>query len=50
MQIDSYLFASIKLKSKWINDLNRNPDTPSLIEEQVWNDLAQETNSWTQNQ
>jgi hypothetical protein len=37
MQIDSYLFPYTNLKSKWIKDLNINPDT--LIEERVGNVL-----------
>ena len=34
-QIDSYLSPSIKLKSKWSNDLNINPTTLNLTEEKV---------------
>ena len=35
MQIDSYLSPCPKLKPKWIKDLNINPDTLNLIEENV---------------
>jgi hypothetical protein len=38
-QIDSYLSSCIKLKSKWITDLNIEPDTVNLIEEKVGNSL-----------
>ena len=31
MKIDSYLSPCTKLKSKWIKDLNINPDTLNLI-------------------
>ena len=35
MQIDSFLSPCTKLKSKWIKDLHRKPDTLKLIEEKV---------------
>jgi hypothetical protein len=35
MQIDLYLSACTKLKSKWINDLHMNPDTLNLKEEKL---------------
>jgi hypothetical protein len=35
MQIDPFLFACTKLKSKWINNLHIKPDTWKLIEEKV---------------
>jgi hypothetical protein len=35
MQIDSYLSPYIKLKLKWIKDLNTKADTLNLIEEKV---------------
>jgi hypothetical protein len=31
-----YLSPYTKLKSKWIKNLNRKPDTLNLIEEKVW--------------
>jgi hypothetical protein len=34
-EIDSYLSPCTKLKSKWIKDLNINPDALDLIEEKV---------------
>ena len=37
VQIDPYLSLCIKLKSKWIKDLNINPATLNLIEEKVEN-------------
>jgi hypothetical protein len=37
MQIDPYLLSYTKLKSKWIKDLNGNPDTLNLIGEKVGN-------------
>ncbi|KAL6081732.1 hypothetical protein STEG23_016814, partial [Scotinomys teguina] len=39
LQIDPYLSRCTKLKSKWIKDLNINPDTLNLIEEKVGNTL-----------
>ena len=39
MKIDSYLLPCIKLKSKWIKDLNINPTTLHPIEEKVRNTL-----------
>jgi hypothetical protein len=45
MQIDQYLFPCIyvlrllKLKSKWIKDLNIKPNIQNLIEEKVGNSL-----------
>ncbi|KAL6058354.1 hypothetical protein STEG23_024193 [Scotinomys teguina] len=39
LQIDPYLSPCTKLKSKWIKDLNINPDTLNLIEEKVGNTL-----------
>jgi hypothetical protein len=38
-QTDPYLLPCIKLKCKWIKDLNIKPDTPKLIEETVGNSL-----------
>ena len=38
MQIDPFLLC-IKLKPKWIKDLNTNPATLNLIEEKVGNTL-----------
>ena len=35
MKINPYLSPCIKLKSKWIKDLNIKPDTLNLIEEKV---------------
>ena len=35
IQIDPYLTPYIKLKSKWIQDLNIKPDTLNLTEEKV---------------
>jgi hypothetical protein len=35
IQIDPYLTPYIKLKSKWIQDLNIRPDTLNLTEEKV---------------
>ena len=35
MKIDPYLSPCIKLKSKWIKDLNINPIILNLIEEKV---------------
>ena len=40
MQIEPYLSPYIKLKSKWIKDLNMKPDMPNLIEEKVRNSLV----------
>lgn len=37
MQIDPYLTPCTKLKSKWMKDLNINPDTLDLIEKKVGN-------------
>ena len=39
IQIDPYLSHCIKLKSKWINDLNQKLDTINLIGEKVRNIL-----------
>ena len=39
IQIDPYLSSCIKLKSKWIKDLNIKPNTTNLIEENVGNSL-----------
>jgi hypothetical protein len=39
MQLDPHLSPCIKLKSKWIKDLNIKPETLSLIEEKVGNRL-----------
>ncbi|KAL6038241.1 hypothetical protein STEG23_034914 [Scotinomys teguina] len=39
LQIDPYLSPCTKLKSKWIKELNINPDTRNLIEEKVGNTL-----------
>jgi hypothetical protein len=39
MKIDPYLSPCIKLKSKWIKDLNIKPDTLNLIEENVGKSL-----------
>jgi hypothetical protein len=39
IQIDPYLSPYPKLKSKWIKDLNKNPDTLKLIEQKVGNSL-----------
>ena len=39
IKIDTYLSPSIKLKFKWIKDLNLKPDTLNLIEENVGNIL-----------
>ena len=39
MQIDPYVTPCTKLKSKWIKDLNINPDTLNLIEDKVRNSL-----------
>ena len=40
MQIDPYLSPCTKFKSKWIKDLNINPDTLNLIEEKVGSSLG----------
>lgn len=51
MQIDPYLSPYTKLKSHWIKDLNRNPNTMNLIEEKwrmaldVYKDTISEQNS-----
>jgi hypothetical protein len=37
IQIDPYLSPCIKLKSKWIKDLNIKPDILNLIEERMGN-------------
>ena len=37
MNVDLYTSSYIKLKSKWIKDLNIKPDTINLIEEKVAN-------------
>jgi len=39
MKIDPYLSVCIKLKSKWIKDLNIKPDTLNQIEEKVGKSL-----------
>ena len=39
MQIDPKLSPCAKLKSKWIKDLNINPDALNLIEKKVGNTL-----------
>ena len=39
MQIDPFLLTYPKHKSKWIKNLNINPDTLNLIGEKVENDL-----------
>jgi hypothetical protein len=39
MKIDPYLSTCIKLKSKWIKDLNIKLDTLNLIEEKVGKSL-----------
>ncbi|KAL6034231.1 hypothetical protein STEG23_023042 [Scotinomys teguina] len=39
LQIDPYLSPCTKFKSKWIKDININPDTLNLIEEKVGNTL-----------
>jgi hypothetical protein len=39
MKIDPYLSPFRKLKSKWIKDLNKKPDTLNLIEEKVGKSL-----------
>jgi hypothetical protein len=39
MKIDPYLSPCIKLKSKWIKNLNIKPDTLNLIEERVGKSL-----------
>ncbi|KAL6059522.1 hypothetical protein STEG23_011195 [Scotinomys teguina] len=39
MHVDPYLSPYTKLKSKWMKDLNRKPDTLNLIEEKVRNSL-----------
>jgi hypothetical protein len=52
MQIDLYLFKTyIKLRSKWIKDLNVKPDTLNLIEQKVGSNfelIVQEKISWTE--
>jgi hypothetical protein len=35
MKIDPYLSPCTKLKSKWIEDFNKKPDTLNLIEKKV---------------
>jgi len=39
MQIDPFLSPWIKLKSKWIKDLHKKPDTLHIIKEKVGNIL-----------
>jgi hypothetical protein len=39
MQIDPYISPCTKLKSKWIKDLNVQPDTLNIIEQKVGNSL-----------
>jgi hypothetical protein len=39
MKIDLFVSPCIKLKSKWIRDLNIKPDTLNLIEEKVGKSL-----------
>ena len=39
MKIDSYLSPCIKVKSKWIKDLNIRPATLNLMEEKVGSTL-----------
>ena len=39
MKIDPYLSPYTKLKSKWIKDLNKKPDTLNLMEEKVGKSL-----------
>jgi hypothetical protein len=39
MQIDPFLSLCPKLKSKWIKEVHRNPDTLNLIEEKVGKSL-----------
>jgi hypothetical protein len=39
MQIDPFLSPCTKLKSKWIKDLHRKPDTLNLMEEKVGKSL-----------
>jgi hypothetical protein len=39
MQIDPFLSPCTNLKSKWIRDLHRKPDTLKLIEENVGKNL-----------
>jgi hypothetical protein len=39
MQIDPFSSPSTKLKSKWIKDLHRKPDTIKLIKKKVWRSL-----------
>lgn len=39
LQIDPSLSLCSKLKSKWIKDLNINPDTLNLLEDKVGNTL-----------
>ena len=39
MKIDPYLLPYMKLKSKWIEDLNIKPTTLNLIEEKVGSTL-----------
>jgi hypothetical protein len=35
MHVDPYLSSSIKLKAKWIKNLNIKPETLNLIEDKV---------------
>lgn len=37
MKLDSYLSSCTTLNSRWINDLGRRPDTPSLTSKNVGN-------------
>ena len=44
MHIDAFLSPCTKLKSKWIKERHRKPETLKLIEEKVWNTWAQGKN------
>jgi hypothetical protein len=46
MKIDPYLSPCTKLKSKWIKDLNINPNTLNIIEEKVRKSLELITMGW----
>ena len=39
IKLDPYFSPCTKLKSKWIKDLNTQPDTLNLIEEKVGKDI-----------